>query len=113
MRSEEKFGFSIFFVAICGIAVLGYSTSSVGTAGIQISHNGKPLNNLQVNVYLPGYANEASPQKVLTTDGTGIATFTVTQSNLWSGNSVKYGFSVNGTSYLFSEPLTQIVEVSV
>jgi len=113
MLPEQKYLYGIFLVAIAGIFLIGYGTSTAATAGIQIIHNGKPINNLEVRVYLPGYSNPATPNKILTTDGTGFAILSVSHDDLWSGNSVLYGFAVNGTSYSFSEPLTQIVEVSV
>ncbi len=107
---KAELGFFVF--VILSIALFGYMISPATTAGIQITHNGKPINNLEVRVYLPG-CQDTCPVKVLTTDGTGIVTITITNSKIWGGGSILYDFGFNGTIYSFSEPLTQIVEVSV
>jgi hypothetical protein len=103
----------VLIVIFCVIfAFLGYQFSPAATAGIQITHNGKPVDNLEVTIYLTSESYR-SPNQVSTTDGTGLVTFMVNHGDMWSGGSILYNFNYNGTGYSFSEPLTQIVEVSV
>jgi hypothetical protein len=106
---------ALFLITIGLLGLLIVCVSPAATAGIQITYDGKPIDNLEVRVYLSHSqsGSNTSPDKIATTDGTGLVTININYGDLWQGGSILYDFGYNGIIYSFSEPLTQIVEVSV
>ncbi len=110
-------GFITFILLVLSLAfggLLFWTQMTYATVGIQVMHDGKPVNNLEVRIYDTGYSYNRQLDGTFTTDGTGIVTYIVYNREVYGmGGTMLYDFTFMGTTYSFAGAKDQFLVESV